>query len=88
MMRIQYIMSWMVQSLMLARFKQEHSYLSKIKVDEMLCFMGNIGSKVTTHNYMPSRIVLFIELLLDIGRDVLSYDKKFMNKRIYFSIFV
>ena len=37
----------------------------------MLRLVGHVGSKVTAYNAMPSGVVLFVKLLLDVGRDVL-----------------
>ena len=37
----------------------------------MFGLMGHIGSEVPSHYAMPGRVVFLVELLLDIGSDVL-----------------
>ena len=37
----------------------------------MLGLMCDIGSKVSAHHTMPSGVVFLVELLLDVGGDVL-----------------
>lgn len=50
-----------------ARFKQKHCHLAHVEIYEMLGFVSDIRSEVSAHNAVPCGIVLFIELLLDIG---------------------
>merc|ERR1719411_1306271 len=54
-----------------ARLEKEDGHLAEVKVDEMLCLVRHVGSKVTPDDGMPSRVVLLVELLLDEGRNVL-----------------
>jgi hypothetical protein len=45
--------------------------LSHIEIDEVLSFMSHIGSEVSSDDAVPGGIVLLVELLLDVGGDVL-----------------
>ena len=45
--------------------------MSKVKIDEVLSLVGDVRSKVSSHNAMPSWVVFLVELLLDEGSDVL-----------------
>ena len=55
----------------LTRFKQKDSYLSKIEVDEVLGFVCDVASKLTSNNSKPCWVVFFVKLFLDVGSDVL-----------------
>ena len=41
----------------LSIFEQQKGYLSNIKVNIVLRFMGHIGTKLLAHNTMPIRVV-------------------------------
>jgi len=45
--------------------------LSKIEIDEVLGLVSDVTAEVTPDDAMPRRVVLFVELLLDVSRDVL-----------------
>ena len=64
----------------LSRFEQKDSNLAKIEVDEMLGFVSYIAAEVAADNAMPCGVVLFVELLLDVGSDVL-FDVKRCSRR-------
>ena len=54
----------------LARFEQQNSHLSKIEVDKMFGFMGDIASEIPANDTVPRGVVLFIEFFLDISGNV------------------
>jgi hypothetical protein len=45
--------------------------LANVKVDKVLCLMHDKRTEGTAHDAVPGRIVLLIELLLDVRRNVL-----------------
>jgi len=45
--------------------------LAQVEVDEVARLVRHVGAEVPPHNTVPGRVVLFVELLLDVGRDVL-----------------
>ena len=45
--------------------------MTEVEVDEVLGLVGNVGTEVSAHDAMPGWVVLFVELLLDEGGDVL-----------------
>lgn len=49
----------------LTALKKKDGNLTKVKVDEVPCLMGNIASKVASNNTMPGRVVLLVEFFLD-----------------------
>merc|ERR1712146_148130 len=55
----------------LARLEEEDCYLAEVEVDEVLRLVCDIGTEVSTHDAVPCGVVLFIELLFDVGSDVL-----------------
>ena len=57
--------------LWLTRFKEEDRNLSKIEINEMLRLVRHIGSKIAADDAMPGGVVLLVEFLLDVGRDIL-----------------
>ena len=54
-----------------AGLEEEHGYLTHVEVDEVLGLMGDVGAEVAANHAMPRGVVLLIELLLDVGRNVL-----------------
>ena len=54
-----------------ARLEQQNSNLAKIEVDEMLCFVCHVGSKVATYNTVPRRVVFLVEFFLYVGSNIL-----------------
>lgn len=45
--------------------------MSHVKVDEVLSLMGHVGAEVPADDSVPSGVVLLVELLLDVGGNVL-----------------
>jgi len=45
--------------------------LPQVEVDEMLGLVSDVAAEVTSDDAMPRRVVLFVELLLDVSGDVL-----------------
>lgn len=72
--------SWRIKAVALARstrvpashsnrrthLEQQNRYLAQVEVDEVLRFMGHVGSEVPANHAVPSGAVLFVKLLLDI----------------------
>lgn len=54
-----------------SRLEQQDSYLSQVEVDEVLRFVCYVRSEVPSNDTVPRRVVLFVELFLDVGCDVL-----------------
>jgi len=55
----------------LTGLEEEDGNLAEVEVDEMLRLVGDIAAEVATNDAMPGRIILLVELLLDISGDVL-----------------
>jgi hypothetical protein len=51
--------------------EEEDRDLAKVEVEEVLGLMGDVRAEVTANDAMPGGVVLLIELLLDVGSDVL-----------------
>ena len=45
--------------------------MTEVEVDEVLGFVGDVGAEVAADDAVPSGVVLLVELLLDVGGDVL-----------------
>ncbi len=45
--------------------------MSHIEVDEVFSFVGDVGSEVPADYAVPCRVVLLVELFLDVGSDIL-----------------
>ena len=56
-------------------FEEEDSNLSHIKVDEILGFMGNIRSKISSDNTMPCWVIFFVKLFLDESSNILKLNE-------------
>lgn len=61
-----------INSSSLTGLEEQDGYLTEIEVDEVLGFVGDIGTKVSAHDTMPSWVILFIEFLLDVCGNILS----------------
>jgi hypothetical protein len=55
----------------LTRLKEEDGDLTQIEIDKVLRFMSHKGAEVTANNTVPCRVVLLVELLLDVSSNVL-----------------
>jgi hypothetical protein len=56
----------------LTALKKQDSHLPQVKVDEVLRFMRNIRTKVSSDNHVPSRVIFLVKLSLNISRNVLN----------------
>ena len=54
-----------------ARLEEQDRDLSEVEVDEVLGLVRHIGAEVPADDAMPSRVVLLVELLLDVRGDIL-----------------
>ena len=54
-----------------AGLEEKDGDLAQVEVDEVLRLVGHIGAEVTADDAMPGGVVLLVELLLDVRRDVL-----------------
>eukprot|EP01026_Neomeris_dumetosa_P040585 TRINITY_DN3350_c0_g1_i9.p1 TRINITY_DN3350_c0_g1~~TRINITY_DN3350_c0_g1_i9.p1 ORF type:complete len:225 (+),score=-12.30 TRINITY_DN3350_c0_g1_i9:66-740(+) len=54
-----------------AGFEQQNSDLAQVEVDEVFSFVGDVGAEISSHNTMPSRVVLLVKLLFNVGCYVL-----------------
>ena len=45
--------------------------MAEVKVDEMTGLVGDVRAEVPADDAMPRRVVLLVELFLDVGGDVL-----------------
>ena len=55
----------------LTRFEEQKCRLANVKVNKALGFMRDVASKILAHDAVPSRVVRLVELLLDVGCNVL-----------------
>merc|ERR1719224_136744 len=60
-----------VRSSSLARLEQEDGHLAEVEVDEVFGFVGDVRAEVAANDAVPGGVVLFVELLLDEGGNVL-----------------
>ena len=61
----------MRQQQTLAGLEEQNRNLTKVEVDEVLGLVSHVGAEVAANNAVPGRVVLFVELLLDVGGNVL-----------------
>ena len=54
----------------LSGFEKQNGNLSEVKINEMLGLVGHIGSKVSAHDTMPSRVIFLVKFFFDVGRDI------------------
>jgi len=52
-------------------FEKKYGDLSHVKVNEVFGFVSDIRSKISSHYTVPSRVVLFVELLFNKSGNVL-----------------
>ena len=64
-----------------ARLEEQNGDLSHVEIDEMLGFVGDIGTEVAANNTMPGRIIFLVEFLLDVGGDVF-FDVEFLKGNV------
>lgn len=62
----------------LPALKEENSYLTKVEIDKMSCFVRYIATEITSYNAMPRWVVLFIEFFLDKRCNVLKTETKWI----------
>jgi len=55
----------------LAGFEDQDGNLTEIEIDEVLGLVCYVRAKVATHNHVPRRTILLVELLLDVRCHVL-----------------
>ena len=55
----------------LTRLEQQDRDLAEVEVDEVLRLVGHVRTEVAAHNAVPRRVVLLVELLLDVRGDIL-----------------
>lgn len=53
--------------------------MSKIEVDEVTCLVSDVRAEVSTYDAVPGRVVFFVELLLDVRRDIL-FDVELLDR--------
>jgi len=54
----------------LSAFEEKDGNLSKVEINEMSRFMGNIRPKIPSDNTMPCWVVFFVKLFFDVGRNI------------------
>mgnify|MGYP000144077505 CR=1 FL=1 len=54
-----------------AGLEEEDGDLTEVEVDEVLGLVRHVAAEVAADDGVPSRVVLLVELLLDVGGDVL-----------------
>jgi len=55
----------------LTRLEKQHGNLAEVEIDEMFGLVGHVRTKVASNNAMPRGVMLLVELLLDVGGNVL-----------------
>ena len=71
----------------LTALEQKDGHLTQVEVDEVTGLVSHVASEVPAHDAVPSGVVLLVELLLDVGGDVLLDVVFFesLKSRIHFS---
>ena len=54
-----------------AALEKQDGHLAKVKVDEMAGLVGHVGAEVAADDAVPRGVVLLVELLLDVGCNIL-----------------
>jgi len=67
------------QAQTLTALEEKDGDLPKVEIDEVLSLVGDIGSKVSAHDYVPGRVVFLVKFLFDEGSDVLISAQKEFN---------
>uniref|UniRef100_A0A8B9PV07 Dynein light chain n=1 Tax=Apteryx owenii TaxID=8824 RepID=A0A8B9PV07_APTOW len=52
--------------MVLTRLEEKNSDLAEVEVDEVLCLMSHVASKVPSHDAVPSGIVFLVKLLCNV----------------------
>ena len=74
-----YLEKFILSESILSGFKCQDSYLTQIEIYEVLRLVRDVTSEITSDDHVPGRVVLFVELFLDEGRDVL-FDVVFFQR--------
>merc|ERR1719221_672242 len=48
-----------------ARLEEQDSNLAQVEIDEMFCFVSDIGTEVSTNNGVPRWVILLVKLFFD-----------------------
>jgi len=65
----------------LSTLEQQYCDLSQVEIDEVPCFVGDVWAKISSHNAMPGRVVLFVKFLFNICSNILLYVVFFQSLR-------
>lgn len=56
-----------------ARLEKQDGHLAQVEVNEMLRLVSDVAAEVPANDAVPGGVVLLVELLLDVGCNVLLY---------------